>query len=170
LSYGAVEQSGTADRAAHKVGAQRMVMDRLKEHTKLNQSMIDFANKNGYVETLPDKEIDPTRGYPLLCTRSKWGQILPTVPLNYHVQGSGCWIIARAMHKVREYFKSLRGYAIVMQIHDELVIEMPLNNKANPTVVGKVRRIMEQVGECVGIPLTCGVTRHTDNWSEGESL
>ena len=42
--------------------------------TALNEKCIRFAEKYGYVETMPDRTVDPDRGYPLLCSRSKWGR------------------------------------------------------------------------------------------------
>lgn len=176
LAYGAVDSSGTADRAAHKQGAQRMVMDRLTEHTNLNQKMIQYANKYGYVETIPDRDIDPNHGYPLLCTRSQWGAILPTVPLNYHVQGTACWVVMRAMIKVQEYFDELNAsgkdqYYIIMNVHDELVLDFPYRPKyGNLPKAKQVRRLMESVGEPIGVPLTCGLNYHQVSWDSAVSL
>lgn len=177
VGYGAMEASGTADIAAHKPGAQRMVMDRLKEHSKLNQKMIDMAERYGYVETIPDLEVDPTRGYPLLCSRSTWGSILPTVPLNYHVQGTACWVAMRAMILIQEYFdelnKRLRSneYQLILNVHDEVVLRMPYReNKGNWTVVQKCKTIMERLGKCISVPLTVGVEYHKVHWAEGETV
>ena len=86
-TYGATAESGTADRAYHVKGGQRRVEERFSRIKELNEKCIAFARKHGYVETMPDKTVDPSRGYPLWCTRMDNGDILPTVPLNYHVQG-----------------------------------------------------------------------------------
>lgn len=169
LAYGAVPESGTADRAAHKPGAQLMVMDRLKEHTKLNRSVVRFAERYGYVETLPDREVDPKRGYPLLCTRTENGGILPTVPLNYRIQGTACWVAARAMVKLKDYFRSkpaLEDWHLILNVHDEVVLDFPADCDYKP-VLRKVASIMESMGDCIGIPLTVGCELHNDNWSEG---
>jgi DNA polymerase I-like protein with 3'-5' exonuclease and polymerase domains len=91
VQYGAIEASGTADLAYHVEGAQARIQGRFRKVAKLNQYWIDRANRTGYVETMPDKSVDPSKGYPLLCTRSHRGEILPTVPLNYHVQGTAMW-------------------------------------------------------------------------------
>lgn len=174
-SYGAVPESGTADRAAHKAGAQLMVINNLKEHSKLNKKWIDYANKYGYVETLPDKEVDPEHGYPLLCTRSKWGKVLQTVPLSYHIQGTACWVIIRAMVKVQEYLDTLKDCRLVIQVHDELVLDFPVGKgkepwKTNLIKLRKVQKIMESMGDCIGIPLTTSCEYHQHNWSEGLSV
>lgn len=90
LQYGAVNKPngmGTADRTYGVPGAQTMIERRFSAQAELNRRCIAFAEKHGYIETLPDKSVDPSRGYPLLCTRTEYGKIKPTVPLNYFVQG-----------------------------------------------------------------------------------
>lgn len=174
--YGAMESSGTADRAAHVKGAQRLVNGRLKQKSKLNQKWIDFAEKHGYVETMPDKEVDPERGYPLLCSRSRWGKIMSTIPLNYHVQGTACWVMMRAMIKVQAYLDRLNekagyeDYFIIMNVHDEIVLDLPKGKKQNLPKVKKIRQLMESIGDAISVPLTCGIDYHPNNWSEGVSI
>lgn len=87
VQYGAIESSGTADRAYHMEGAQSLIQKRLGKISDLNRRMIAQAEKFGWVETIPDRTVDKDRGYPLLCTRTENGRILPTVPLSYHIQG-----------------------------------------------------------------------------------
>ena len=159
--------SGTADLAAHKPGAQAMVQARLKEKNKLNNKYIDLANRWGFVETIPDKEINPNKGYPVYCARSKYGKVSPTIPLNYHVQSTACWVKMRAMFKVEEYLRKNRldGY-IILEIHDELIFDFPfVPNKGNLHHLNNIRNIMASLGDCVGIPLTCGLSYHPNNWS-----
>ena len=107
VQYGAVEESGTADRAYHVKGAQHKIQRRFYRIKKLNEQMIKHAKEHGYVETIPDKTVDPDHGYPLLCTRSRWGDILPTVPLNYHIQGSAMWWMMKAMIRCQNYLDEL---------------------------------------------------------------
>ena len=167
FSYGCMEPTG--DRAAHKKGAFNLVKDNLKEHSKLNAAKIEMANRLGYVETLPDLEVDPDRGYPLEFKKNKWGKISPTEPLNYFVQGTACWIMMRAMVKLSPYLKTLKDTYMVMQIHDELVIDMPYSaNKGNLPIAQEISRIMASVGDCVEVPLTTGISYHPHNWSEEE--
>ena len=175
VQYGAVAESGTADRAYHVNGAQEEVEKRFKNIGRLNQKMIQLASDNGFVETVPDKEVDPHRGYPILCTKSRWGSVKPTIPLNYHIQGTACWITSMAMIDTQSYFDWLNfdceraDHFIVMNVHDEIVIDLPfVENKGNLHIVTEVKRIMERRGDCVGIPLTCGVEYHPNNWSESE--
>lgn len=169
--YGAVDREdgeGTADKAYHMKGAQKRIASKLKEKKKLNDKYIRFAEQNGFVYTLPDKEVNPKHGYPLMCSRTGWGRIKPTVPLNYHVQGTACWVMMRAMVKINEYLETLGdGYRLVMNVHDEVVLEMPyIKKKGNLKVVQEVKRLMESMGPCVGVKLTCGIDYHPKYWSQ----
>ena len=173
--YGAVDRpegGGTADKAFGVNGAQKIVAEKLKKKSALNQYWINYANRNGYVETMPDKEVDPDRGYPIVCDRDERGGVKPTIPLNYHVQGTACWIAGRAMVKVQEQLDRLKGdYRMIMNVHDEIVFDFPYRpNYGNKPVIRRVKQIMESVGDCVGVPLTCGVTYHSETWSKGTGL
>ena len=170
--YGAVDKedgTGTADKAFHVKGAQSIIGNRLSAKNKLNKDWIAYATENGYVETMPDVEVCPERGYPLWCSRTRRG-IKPTVPLNYHVQGTACWIMMRAMIKVQDYFNELpesAGARIVMNVHDELVLEFSSGSNWKPKA-RKVRSLMESVGKCLrpNVKLTCGIDVHPSNWSQ----
>jgi DNA polymerase I-like protein with 3'-5' exonuclease and polymerase domains len=173
--YGAIETSGTADKAYHVPGAQRRVAKYLTKKAELNQYWIDYANENGYVETMPDRSIpcgkgDPRssgRGYPIECPVNQWGKISPTIPFNYHVQGTACWVMMRAMIKVQEYLEGLdRDYRMIMNVHDEIVLDFPFRkNRGNLPKIRKVRSLMESCGKDINVPLTCGIDYHPDNWS-----
>jgi DNA polymerase I-like protein with 3'-5' exonuclease and polymerase domains len=164
VGYGAMEKSGTADRAAHKEGAQRMVMNQLKEHTKLNASCIAFAEKHGYIETLPDKTVDPNRGYPLWCSRTGYGRVLPTVPLNYKVQGTAMWITMKAMIRCQTYLMERLKVdgKMVCQVHDELLFDFPRG--VGKFHVGNLQKLMEQSGDDVGVPLKVAISSHPISW------
>ena len=94
--------------------------------------------------------------------------VKPTIPLNYHVQGTACWVMMRAMIKVQEYLDSLGdGYRLVMNVHDEIVVEMPKKaNKGNLPKATRIRELMESIGDCVGVTLTCGMDYHPNYWSQ----
>lgn len=184
VQYGAVEASGTADRAYHVEGAQRRIQQRFKKIAKLNTRMIEYANKHGYVETMPDKNVDPHHGYPLLCTRSKWGDILPTVPLNYHIQGTAMWAMQQAMIRCHAYLENINrklelsfdnGYKMIMQVHDELVFDFPCGYgkepwKKNKSIIDSLVVLMELSGDDIGIPLPFSCKYHAETWSEGASV
>jgi len=175
VQYGAVKESGTADRAYHVDGAQAIIEKRFSNIGKLNRAMIDHASKWGFVETIPDKEVDPDRGYPLYCGKTIWGGVKPTLPLNYRIQGSACWVTSMAMVNIQELFDELNrrvkheAYFLIMNVHDEVVLDFPyLPNKGNLPIVEQVQKIMERRGDLIGIPLTCGIEYHPNNWSQSE--
>ena len=191
IQYGAVAESGTADRAYHVAGAQEKIESRLTKVKQLSKKMIEFANLQGYVETMPDKSVDPGRGYPLLCTRSRWGNVTPTVPLAYHVQGTAMWWMSKAMVRCQEYLDEHNasrepGYHVYMiaQIHDELVFDFPKTDvpptevkdwetdrfnylRSNLPTVNKLKSLMEQGGDDVGVPTPVNVEYHPACWAEG---
>lgn len=174
IQYGAIESSGTADRAFGMAGAQARIQSKFKKISELSKSTIEFANKYGYVETFPDKTVNPNRGYPLLCTRSSWGKILPTVPLSYKIQGTACWVMMKSMIRVHEYHKSINNgkhYFMAIQVHDEMVLDYPYSEgKGNLPKVKKVAALMRLAGDDIGVPLRVGIEYHPNNWSEGESI
>lgn len=177
VQYGAVAESGTADRAYHMVGAQAKIEGRLTNIKRLSRQMIDHANQYGYVNTMPDRTVNPDRGYPLLCTRNRWGGVLETVPLSYHVQGTAMWVMCRMMVKVSEFLAELsrkrkQRYSIIIQVHDEIVLDFPRkNDKGNLPIVMEVKRLMDSVGYDLipSVPLPVGIEYHTDNWATGET-
>ncbi len=174
--YGAQEK--TADAAYRVRGAYKMIQARFPKIAALNMRMIAQANKVGIVETVPDRSVDPLRGYPIECSRNDWGKISPTVPLNYYVQSTAMWLTARAMVRCQEYFDQanrrdpgLRG-RIVMQVHDELVVEVasrsrPDGSGPNMGVVAELVDLMEQCGRDVGVPTPTSATYHPRNWGKG---
>lgn len=200
VGYGAVDRAdggGTADRAFHRPGSHARLKARFDKKEKLNQYWIRFAEKHGYIETIPDKTVDPSRGYPLLCTRTEWGRILPTVPLNYHIQSSAMWWMLKAMIRCQtqlDAWKASTGFdgRITLQVHDELVFDFPKlgdplkeqerqdisRSNSAPTFrtsnlwrVRVLQRLMEEGGsKDYGIPTPVGIEYHRDNWEDGETL
>jgi DNA polymerase I-like protein with 3'-5' exonuclease and polymerase domains len=191
IQYGAQDRDdgqGTADRAFHKPGAHAMLKRRFRKLENLNQKMVRFAEKHGYVETMPDRSVDPKRGYPLLCTRTEYGRIKPTVPLSYHVQGTAMWWTARAMVKVQAQLDDWRakdGFDghIALQVHDEIVIDFPRSRfgvkpggeKCEPANLWRIRviqKLMASIGDDLipRVVTPVGCEYHESNWSEGVTL
>lgn len=195
VQYGAVDKpggGGTADIAFHKIGAHAMLKARFARLDAHNQWCIRFANKYGYIETIPDKTVDPERGYPLMCSRTEWGKILPTVPLNYRTQGSACWWMMKAMIRCQAQLDQWNStlaypdYHMVMQVHDELVFDLPKSNvhpkedidatrpdgcklirRSNLWRIRQIQKLMEQGGDDIGIPTPVSCELHETSWGEG---
>jgi hypothetical protein len=177
-------QKATVDRSFHKEGAYELIAQRFSKMEALNQHCIYTANKQGYVETMVDKTIGSKRGYPIWCTRTQWGKVLPTVPLNYHVQSTAMWWTMKAMIRTQEQLDQWNrqggdNYFLCMQVHDECVFDFPLS-ETDPTKdnakgygpsnrwrIELIKKHMEEGGNDIGIPTPVGVEYHSHNWSEG---
>jgi DNA polymerase I-like protein with 3'-5' exonuclease and polymerase domains len=168
VQYGAVEHSGTADQAYHVPGAQRRIMSRFTRIKELSRFWIDYAKKTGYIRTLPDKTVDPERGYPLWCTRTSFNKILETVPLSYHVQGTAMWITMKAMIRCHRYLMEhiTSGGKILAQIHDEILFDFPVGLGRHH--IKNLAKLMEVSGDDVGIPLGTSISYHPVSWAKSE--
>ena len=62
-------QKRKADQTYHISGAFDKVSHRFPKIAQLAQKQMSFAIRNGYVETIPDRTVDPERGYPILASR-----------------------------------------------------------------------------------------------------
>lgn len=184
VQYGAMDvddpnEMGTADRAYHLKGAQSIIESRFTKQAALNQYWIDYANTHGYVETMPDRSVDPDRGYPLQCEFTFRQKVRPTVPLNYHVQGTAMWWMCRAMVRCQEFLDELNRkckkpdhYRLIMQVHDELVFDFPKGKgtepwRTNKPIIDELRRLMAMGGDDIGLPTPTSCTYHEHNWSKG---
>lgn len=171
IAYGC--QEAKADATFKRAGAFKAIKEKTPKVTALSEKYVRMANKLGYVETIPDKSIGAKRGYPIWCTRSSWGGVSPTVPFNYHIQSTAMWCTARAMVRCKAYLDKLtrdtgQDHYIVLQVHDEIVVDFPAGGRMNLAKVKKVQKLMEQSGDDVGIPLKVSCSFHPSNWS-GES-
>ena len=174
VQYGAVESSGTADRAYHVPGAQRRIQSRFRNIAQLNRAMIRQADRTGYVETMVDRSLECSRGYPIYCARTNYGKIRPTVPLNYHVSGTACWWMMKAMIRCDEYLEGLNttngsaGYYMPIQVHDELVFDFPKTKhpRGNEPKIKRLMQLMEHGGRDIGFSTPVDVMEHSETWSE----
>lgn len=170
----------TGDRTSGVKGSFRAVKSRFAKQEALNKKWVDFANENGYVETLPDREVDPDHGYPIVCERGKWGKVLPTIPLNYFSSGTAMWWTCRAMVKVQECLDEWNRklptpqYFMAMQVHDEIVFDFPkrADPRKNPkgsnlSRLVELGRLMESCGDGIGIPTPTGLEYHPETWATG---
>ena len=166
-----------------------MIWQRFPRIAELSDRMLAQAERTGGVETIPDGTVDPERGYPLLCTRSERGCVLPTVPLNYHVQSTAMWWMQEAMIKCQEQldewnvkvfhgppYKADRNcHRMVLQVHDELVFDFPRGWgeepwKTNLPKIRRLQRLMESCGEGISVPTPVAIEWHGESWAEGKTL
>lgn len=182
VQYGAQEYSGTADAAYHVKGAQARIQGRFTAIKELSDSMIAHAEAHGFVYTMSDKTVNPNHGYPINCTRTAWGQIKPTVPLSYHIQGSAMWWMRKAMIRCqaqvdkwnRDSYEKDMIY-LIAQVHDELLFDFPRGKGDEPWLthrdkMKKIQTFMSMGGDDMGVPTPVSCGYHSDNWSEKIAL
>lgn len=168
IQYGCQERK--ADQTFRVAGAYRKIKEGLPKVAALNDCLVRQADTLGYVETMPDKTVGP-KGYPILTSRSKWGKVSPTIPLSYHVQSTAMWCTMKGMIRCHEYLQTCGIDArIVMQVHDEMVFDFPVGGRKNLPKVRRLRSLMEQSGDDIGVPLRVAISYHPDNWSEEVKL
>ena len=167
LIYGCGEE--TFDRTAHKAGGYVMLRERLPALFRCADKWIAFAERHGYVETLPDRDVGV--GYPVECSRTEWGRISPTIPFNYHVSSTAMQAINKAMIRgapvLRKWTKdSGKPHYMALQVHDEIILDFPAGGARNLPKVRAFKAIMEASGDDIGIPLKVSVSWHPRNWGE----
>ena len=138
----------------------RTYFERYPNVRKYIDGTIEFCRANGYVETLagrrrviadirsPDRQ---TREY---AERTSY---------NMPIQGTAADIIKLAMLQLAPALDPL-GSRLVLQVHDELILEVPEDRTAETTEV--VRDVMEGAME-LKVPLVAGVSLG-DNWLDAK--
>lgn len=172
ILYGAMERK--ADATYRVPGAYRRIRGRFPKMAALADRMIALANRTGGVETVPDRNVDPTRGYPIICSRGKRGEILPTVPFNYHIQSTAMWCTARAMVRTDARCSEWRAEGfdawLALQVHDEIVFDLPAGGRRNLPRVKELVALMEKSGDDIGVPLKAAAKYCPNNWATPEEL
>lgn len=119
----------------------------------------EFAKKQGYVET----EVGRRRYIPEINSPNFQVQnSAERMAINMPIQGLTADIMKLAMIKVQEEFRDDPGIRMILQIHDEIILEVKENLAEE--VRKKVKEIMESVYE-LKVPLIADV-KIGDNWGE----
>jgi len=180
IIYGCQEKK--ADATYHVAGAYAKVRHRFPKIAQLSDRQIMIANKTGGVETIPDRRVNPRRGYPIMCARSDYGKVKPTLPLNYHVSGTAMQWMNMAMvdcHAQLVEWRETEGFDgyIVMQVHDEMVFDLPkrahpLTDPENSNLprIRVLQRLMEQGGDAIGVPTPVGIEYNERTWDKGVGI
>src|SRR6266705_3096210 len=167
MNYGIVYGMGAA-RAARELGVSQAeaaaYIDRYLGRYPGVRAFIDAtiaqARARGYVTTVLGRR----RYLPELGARdSAVRQFAERAATNTPIQGSAADLIKLAMLEVRRRLAAAGGGArLLLQVHDELVLEVPADRLA--AVESAVRDAMERVFP-LRVPLEVDV-RHGANWSE----
>lgn len=120
----------------------------------------EFAHQNGYVETLFGRKlVIPEINVQNLQRR----RAAERAAINGPLQGTAADIIKRAMIRIDEWLNTQGlNTKMVMQVHDELVFEVPTQELANlkPTLTSMMTDVPE-----LSVPLMVEVA-HGKNWDE----
>jgi hypothetical protein len=169
--YGA--QKRKVDGTFGVAGAFDLVSGRFPKIDRLARGLVDFANRNGWVETIPDSSVDPNHGYPILITREERGFVKPTLPMSYHTSGTACWWMLMGQTRCYDHLRqSKSGGKMILQVHDELVFAFPTANGSvfNQREMAKLKAIMEKGGDGIGVVTPVSVEHHPDNWEQGTEV
>lgn len=147
----------------------------------LQRHYLDFANRYGYVETIPDRSVCAERGYPILASRTEDGRISPTTPFNYHISGTAMQCTNKGMRRSTDRIDEWRddgsgwdGY-LTLQIHDEIWVDMPRGSGPEPWLTNlekamTIKALLEMSGDDIGIPTPVSVTYHNETWASGIAM
>ena len=141
---------------------------------KLQEKYLTTAERTGFVETLPDRTVDPARGYPILASRTESGRILSTTPFNYHVSGTACWCkntaLIRCSDQCAEWRRDGFDARMVLEIHDEIIFDFPRGTTPQENLPRALvlNKLMEQSGDNLipKIPTPVSLSYHNESWSE----
>ena len=140
----------------------------------LQAKYLDMAERIGYVETLPDRTVDPTRGYPILASRTEDGRVLSTTPFNYHVSGTACWCKNTALIRCSDQCAEWRAEGfdahVALEVHDELLFDFPrgATPEENLPRALTLKKLMEISGDNLvpAIPTPVSISYHTESWAK----
>jgi DNA polymerase-1 len=122
------------------------------------KNVVEQAKKDGYVETIYGRRRELPE---LKSSNFNTRQFGERVALNMPIQGTAADIIKLAMNKVyRELKDKYPGSRLILQIHDELIIEADTEDKEE--IAALLRRSMEEAVE-LSVKLTVDLNT-SDNW------
>jgi DNA polymerase-1 len=127
--------------------------------TAFMQKTIREVKKTGHVRTVDGYRLD----IPLNA---------PYKAVNYLVQGTAGRIVKNAMVKIdREDWFDWENIRLVLQIHDELIIETDSRGEYNtPQYISRITDLMQEAGSDMGIntPVDCDLI--TTDWGHGQLI
>jgi DNA polymerase-1 len=127
--------------------------ERFPKVKKWQEEMIDFASKNGFVQTLLGR-----RRY--IFADPRVNDEYRRITINTPVQGSAADLIKKAMIEIYELIKD-KNSKMILQVHDELVFEI---HKDEMDLIPKIKEIMENAIKLeVPIVVEVGVG---ENWAQ----
>jgi DNA polymerase I-like protein with 3'-5' exonuclease and polymerase domains len=116
------------------------------------RSMGQLGKKQGYVETLYGRVLDLKRGEEYKASP-------------YIVQGTAADLVKRALVTCENYLQKLKiATGLLLQIHDELIFELP--HDAAFSTIADLKRIVEAEGKRIDLEVPCKIKVVERYWSE----
>ena len=174
--YGCGRAKG--DSLARIAGSFDLVDGEFPLLAKLQRKYLNIAESKGFVETLPDRMVDPERGYPILASRTDDGRVLSTTPFNYHVSGTACWCKNTALVRCADQCARWRAGGfdahVALEIHDEILFDFPrgATMEENLPRAIQLKELMERSGQDLipAIPTPVSVEYHDRTWAVGVAV
>ncbi len=142
--------------------AKKFINEYMKKFSgvaQLIKNIKESARQKGYVETATGRRrYIPEINSPNFQVRSAAERMAVNMPL----QGLAADIMKMAMIKVFDFLRKEKDSRIILQIHDELILEVP--GKKAPKIAQQVKNIMESIYS-LKVPLIVNVNIG-DNWGE----
>jgi len=134
-------------------------MEKFKGVARYIRETKEFAKKYGYVETLVGRR----RNIPEINSPNfQMQNAAERMAINMPIQGLAADIVKLAMIKIREECKDDSNIRMILQIHDEIILEVKEDMAEN--VAQKVKEIMERAYK-LNVPLVADI-KVGDNWGE----
>lgn len=171
--YGAQKKKG--DLLSGIPGSCDMVDSALPLLAALQAKYLRDAELIGYVETLPDRTVDPEHGYPILASRTEDGRVLSTTPFNYHTSGTACWCkntaLVRCVDQCAEWRAEGFDAHVALEVHDDILFDFPrgASMEENLPLAMMLKAHMERAGTDLipSIPTPVSVEYITESWADG---
>jgi len=153
---------GAAEKKANETYRLPNAYNLIRQHLPL----VDAFIREKYDEGLAEGYVTLLGGYQLQVPRSD-----PHKAANYFIQGTAQWALQVAMNRVYAYLKTLPGYYMILQIHDELLFDFPIAAPGvNEKIIRNIARIMMLSGDDIGINLPVEIKRCSETWAKGEYI
>ncbi|MBI3440384.1 MAG: DNA polymerase I [Proteobacteria bacterium] len=157
--FGLAKQLGIPQAAAAEY--IKKYFARIPELKKFMDDAKEYARKHGYVKTFYGRKCfvrginDKNAGIRNFAERQA---------INAPLQGTAADIMKRAMIAMKPALAEAKlGARMLLQVHDELLFEVPLKEKDTTEIL--VKKIMESAGQGIGVPLHVEAG-WGDNWAD----
>ena len=145
--------------------AAQFIQNYFETYSSINdfiKNTIQFAEQNGYVETIFGRKRPITN----INSRNKLEKAgAERIAVNTPVQGSAADIVKKAMIDVEEaLFKKANGAKLLLQVHDELILECPDEEQTIEETIKILREKMENAVK-LSVPLRVSI-EFGKNWGE----